>query len=203
MRKVLFLLTMCVSLACYAQTHPLFGLKGGVNFTNLIAKNHQGGEFQSRTSFHVGGLVQLPLNQQFTLQPEVLFSSQSAKYHSDYFGDDVGMIRDIWHLNYLNLPLMGQYLFGNGFSLQTGPQLGFLLSAKTKDDFGEQEFTQLLKTVEVSWAMGTAYTTKMGLGLDIRYNLGLTDIDDTNGISAKNRVLQAGLFYLFGKEHKK
>jgi hypothetical protein len=53
------------------------------------------------------------------LQPEAVYSSQGAKY-------TVNGAEHTLSLNYINIPLQIQYMFDNGFRLQTGPQAGFL-----------------------------------------------------------------------------
>jgi hypothetical protein len=39
-----------------------------------------------------------------------------------------------------------------------------------------------------------------GLGIDARYNIGLTDISENTAFKSTNRGFQIGLFYLF--QHK-
>ncbi|HSC39395.1 MAG TPA: hypothetical protein VLD19_16040, partial [Chitinophagaceae bacterium] len=54
------------------------------------------------------------------------------------------------------------------------------------------------KTFDLSWVFGAGYLTKSGFGIDVRYNLGLTDINDAGGsTSIHNRVFAVGAFYQF------
>lgn len=136
------------------------------------------------TGFHAGGLAHIHLNRHFALQPELVYSSQGAEYGSS----------SKTKLNYINVPVLGQYMFGNGLRLQTGPQVGFLTTAKSKDASEETSIQNSLKDADFSWSFGAGYLSKQGLGIDVRYNLGITDISK-NTVDMKNRVWQVGLFY--------
>jgi hypothetical protein len=197
------MLIVFVSLHTLAQKKAAFGLKGGVNIANLkIGDFETVNNYHTRTSFHLGSLAHIHLNQQLALQPELFFSGQGTKYKSNYQMDDVPDVAYDWHLNYLNVPVLLQYLPCKGFRVETGPQVGLLLSAKSKDKYDEQDIKENLKGGDFSWVFGAGYATKLGLGMDIRYNLGVADINKNLVLSAKNKVFQIGLFYLF-KENKK
>jgi hypothetical protein len=58
------------------------------------------------------------------------------------------------------------------------------------------------KPYDFSWVFGLGYKMpKMNLGIDARYNLGLTTVNEPTGDPAKNKnsVFQFGIFYLFSK----
>src|SRR4029077_5243598 len=99
-------------------------------------------------------------------------------------------------LNYINVPVLGQYMFADGFRLQTGPQVGILTTAKTQNGDLEVDYDNAYKNLDFGWSFGASYITHSGLGFDGRYNLGITDIGKNNS-DLKNRVWQLGLFYQF------
>lgn len=174
--------------ACFFATASFaqkvdFGLKGGVNFANFKVEDNDNTD--SRTGFHAGGLAHIHLNKSWALQPELVYSSQGA---------EIGDAK--WKANYVNIPVLAQYMFGNGFRLQTGPQLGILASSEVKVGDTETDLDDSYKTTDFSWAFGASYITPTGLGVDARYNLGISDISETS-TSVKNRVWQLGLFYQF------
>lgn len=184
MKKIILLsaITFVVSAGINAQTVE-FGLKGGINIANLT---DQGNNTDSKTGFHAGGLAHIHFTKSFALQPEVVFSAQGAEYPD-------GTKRKI---NYINVPVLGQYMFGEGFRLQTGPQVGFLTSSKNENGNVEIDIDDVNKKVDLSWAFGASYLTTSGFGFDGRYNLGITDISKNNS-DLKNRVWQFGVFYQF------
>jgi hypothetical protein len=100
-------------------------------------------------------------------------------------------------LSYLNIPVLFQYMTGTGFRLETGPQLGFMLGAKAKSDAGDTDIKDSFKAIDLAWALGASYVTDGGFGVDARYNIGFTDINDEGGGTVKNKVWQLGVFYQF------
>ena len=109
------------------------------------------------------------------------------------------------HYDYLNIPVLIKYSHESGLFAETGPQAGFLLSAKGKSDGGTYDVKDGVQSFDFSWALGIGYKLHdIGLGIDVRYNLGLTNtIKNTfNGSSAKNGVFQIDLFYMFSPGSK-
>lgn len=164
------------------QTH--FGVKAGVNIASVAIDN--GDDYNSKAGLHIGGLAHIHISRQFALQPELVFSMQGGK-------DDNEKLK----LNYLNIPLLAQYMTNDGFRLQTGPQLGILLAAERKVGDVEIDVDDDLSSVDFSWTFGAGYLFPSGFGIDARYNLGISNISDDESFEAKNRVFQVGLFYQF------
>ena len=191
MKKILIMATtvlFCIVCKIKAQNAE-FGIKGGLNVTNLhsTATNN----LDSRASVYVGGLAHIHLNKYWAVQPELIYSCQGATQNR--VDGDV-----TYRLNYVNLPVLLQYMFDGGFRLQTGPQLGLLASAKQKSEGTITDIKKNYTTGDFSWSFGGGYLTHSGLGIDARYNLGINNINNT-GSTAKlqNRVFQVGLFYQF------
>jgi hypothetical protein len=195
MKKIsLFAVASFLSVALFAQ-NAKFGFKAGLNVSTTT--NSQGEERGSRLGLNAGALAHIHLSPQWSLQPEVVYSSQGAKY----------TVSDGEHelaLNYINIPLLLQYNFDNGFRLQTGPQVGFLAGVKDKRNGTETGIftSDDFKTVDFSWSAGLGYLTYSGLGVDARYNFGLSNINDFGTATVHNNVFQVGLFYLLDHSHK-
>jgi hypothetical protein len=159
-----------------------YGLKAGVNLASFkIGSNTT---TDSRTGFHVGGLAHIHLAPPIAFQPEIVFSSQGAD-HGNGTKDKV---------NYINVPLLAQLMLGQGFRLETGPQVGFLVSAQSKNGHSETSMRNNFKKTDFSWSFGAGFLTTSRLGLDVRYNLGISNISTINP-EIQNRVWQLGLFY--------
>jgi hypothetical protein len=182
-RIIMSALMVLLIKGAFAQ-HVEYGIKGGVNFAN-IKDEAAGDNADSKTGFNVGGLAHIHLTRSFAIQPEIVYSTQGAEYGS-------GKLK----LNYINIPVLAQYMFANGFRLQTGPQLGILTTSEFKSGNSETDIDNLSNT-DFSWSFGASYVGRMGLGIDARYNLGLTDVSKSNTTDLKNRVWQIGLFYQF------
>ena len=192
MKKIsLFFLALMCSISLFAQTSAKLGIKAGLNVASLHLEEDE--DADNLLAPHVGLLAHIHLTDQFALQPELVYSGQ---------GLEDGDFK--YKLNYLNLPIMVQYMFDNGFRLETGPQLGLLLSSKIDGPDGDEDLDDDFKKTDVSWGFGVGYLSYSGLGVGARYNLGLTNINEfepSNKVT--NRVLQLGLFYMFDQSHKR
>jgi hypothetical protein len=186
MKKIIAsIIVLCFTSALFAQhTEVQFGIKGGLNLANFNDADSRNTD--AKTGFHIGGLAHIHLSKSFAVQPEIMFSAQGAEYAN-------GMKSK---LNYINIPVLAQYMFADGFRLQTGPQLGILTSAENKINNVEVDVDDATKKTDIAWSFGLSYITHMGIGFDGRYNLGLTDISK-NDADLKNRVWQLGVFYQF------
>lgn len=181
--KKLILLIVCVAAFGATQAQAKFGVKSGLNFANLT--NDIEGDM--KLSFYAGAFAHVPVTNRFSVQPELVFSRQGAKF--DDPGDDVK-----WRLNYLNIPIMGQYNDPSGFYAETGPQFGFLLNAKVKDDGDVRSANSSFKSFDLSWGFGAGFNFTKQAGIGLRWNLGMTDVWDHPG-TVNNSVLQVGVTY--------
>lgn len=181
----------------FAQTQPKFGLKAGLNVANLNVENVD--DLDSRLGLNAGLLAHIHLSPQWGIQPELVYSQQGMKVKNNTSteNDDV-----TWKVDYVNIPVMVQYMFDNGFRLQAGPQIGLLVNGKIEDNADtEIDIKDDLKKVDAGLGLGLGYLTYSGLGIEARYNLGLSNINES-GNDIKNRVFQVGLFYMFDQAHK-
>jgi hypothetical protein len=185
MRKIFCIvpaILLAVSIVTAQETH--FGIKAGVNLSSVDITNSD--DFKSKAGIHIGGLAHIHINDHFALQPELVYSMQGGKDGNEKL-----------KLNYINIPVLAQYMTHEGLRLETGPQLGFLTSAKSKIDGVEIDQKDNLNSVDFSWTFGAGYLFPSGFGIDARYNHGISNVSDDNSFEARNRVFQFGLFYQF------
>ena len=183
--KQLVLLCVLSMLACAtaAQRSNLqLGLKAGVN----IANYEDVYTVDPRIGLHAGLLLHFHIRPSLAFQPEILYSQEGAEFASGK-----------QKVDYLNFPFLFQYLFARGFRLETGPQIGIRADAEFEYDNGvEVNIKKSIESTDVAWVFGLGYLSTSGLGVDARYNVGLTDVGKGPG-KLKNRVWQIGLFYQF------
>jgi len=191
MKKLFISAVAIVSSFIVSAQSTAFGLKGGLNVATVHVKNSTY-NVDPRISAHVGGLAHIHLSKEFALQPELTFSGQGYKISGTGTNPD-----QHYKLNYLNLPVLLQYMFNSGFRIETGPQLGALLSAKYKVGSVETDINSSFKTMDFGWDLGLGYLTHSGFGIDARYNLGIAKINDSESPKVTNNVFQAGVFYQF------
>ena len=97
---------------------------------------------------------------------------------------------------------MFQYMFNNGFRIEAGPQVGFIIDAEDKFGSIEVDRDDAYKETDVSIGVGLNYLTHSGLGVGGRYNFGVSDISKTGPNNVTNRVFQLSIFYMFDNAHK-
>jgi len=160
------------------------GTKIGLNSYTINTDNSS--SFDSKLGLHAGLLGHIHLNRQFALQPEIVYSMQGAKSGNT----------DLM-LDYINIPVILQYMFDNGFRIQAGPQLGLLVRAKAENN-SSVDIKDDFKSIDAGLSFGVSYVhTPTDFGIDLRYNLGLTDISESSNVNSTNRGFQIGIFYLF------
>jgi len=170
-------------------------VKADLNLASLVSSSNDV-DYSYKPSFNAGVLAHIHVTKHFAVQPELMYSGQGAKY--TLAGED-GHI----NLGYINLPVLFQYMFGDGFRLETGPQIGALASAKSKVGDNSVDIKDNLKGVDFSWAVGASYVSPSGFGGDIRYNPGISNINDNRNDDSKirNSVFSIGAFYQFKEKN--
>lgn len=210
MMKKLIFVTLLTLISMTAFTQVRFGVKSGVNLASLIGDDFE--KTDIRTSGVFGVFVKFNLSKFIEFQPEILYSMQGAKISTSFdswTGGKYG-VDEAFKLEFINIPLMMKFFIINGLSIQVGPQVGFLSSAKynakswstaESHTIYEKGNHYEFKGIDFGFNFGFGYDLKMGLGVDLRYNLGLRPIADYHYDDAeadgKNRMLQCTASYAF------
>ena len=195
MKATLFILSSVVLFAALpAKAQVGFGIKGGVNLTTLSIDDPEL-SYNSRTGYHAGAFLRARFDK-VGLQPEVLLFTQNGDIESSVFGTAQE------RFTYLSVPIMLKFYPVGGFNIQVGPQFGFLLDGereyKTFLGSGTQDITEYYKESDVSVSLGGGYDFNFGLGLDVRYNIGVKDINNVaNGEEARSRIFLVSLGWNF------
>lgn len=177
MKKILLLAVFTVLGFANVNAQEIkFGAKAGLNFSTVNGSNTNNIDYV--TSYHVGVVSEIPIYEKFSFQPELMYSRQGYSFNNDVIA-----------MNYLNIPLMGKYYVTKGLSLEAGPQIGFLLSAKNEGVKVTNSFT----TFDFGANFGLGYKLENGLNFSARYNLGITKVDTDN----RNGVFQVSVGYFF------
>lgn len=160
-----------------------FGLKIGFNISNFT-----GGDAARNNllGFHVGGIADIKLNEKFSLQPELLYSTQGSE------ANNLAIVK----LDYLTIPLMVKYYLSESFSVEAGPQASFLIQ-----DTAEFKDTRIPITdtdatsFDFGLNVGVGYNFSSHLFGQARYNCGITTVGENPDI--RNSVFQMSLGYKF------
>lgn len=192
MKKLILFIVVAVMALPSLQAQEFFrmGAKGGVNFANLVGDT-EGAEM--RTSFHLGLVAEIPLTDQLFFGPEVLYSSQGAKISDEGFDG-------AFKLDYVQIPLMARYYVAEGFSIEAGPQIGFLTSSEVEMEGVSVDANDFMNGFDYGLNFGLGYRLTSGIFVQGRYNLGLANVLDSAEFGdekAKNSVIQLSLGYMF------
>lgn len=194
--KKLFFLVLTVGALATAKAQITYGIKAGPNFSSLRYSGDNS-NFSSKVGFHAGAFVGIPIADHFSVQPEVQYSGEGAK--SKESDGEGGTVDVKYNLNYINIPIMAKYTLPVGVFFQTGPQIGFLASAKGKASGVSVDIKDGFKSTNFGWGLGAGYLSSIGVGIDLRYTLGLSNIaKDSGGESVKTGNFQVGVFYQLG-----
>jgi hypothetical protein len=193
MKKILLVIAMVAASFTANAQEVHFGVKAGLNLANL---NGDDLDFDLRTSFHVGGIIEFELSDKFSLQPELMYSAQGAKRSINIQGTDVDYTAKV---DYLNIPVIAKYYVIEGLSLEAGPQIGVNIVSEEKVEVNGMSETEDLevKSIDFGLNFGVGYKLENGLNFGARYNLGLTDIPDEGNGEIKNGVFQLSVGYFF------
>ena len=188
--KKLFLTAAAVFAFGFANAQEVkFGAKAGLNMSDINGDNVSNSD--SRLSFHVGGFAEIKLADKFAIQPELVYSVQGTKFDTGG-SDDL-----VYDLQYINLPVMFKYYVAEQFSLEAGPQVGFLTTAKLKLGDDSEDIKDSLKSTDFGFNLGAGYNFTENISASLRYNIGLSDIPDSDDADAKNSVLSLSVGYKF------
>ena len=178
--KKLFTITMALVAFTISAQNVTFGAKAGLNFASMVGDDAEG--LDGRTSFHLGATAEIEISESFSIQPELLYSGQGYSYN-----DATAKV------DYINLPVMAKFYVADGFSVEAGPQIGFLASAKADVGGVSVDIKDELKSTDFAFNIGAGYKVSSVLNLGLRYSMGLTDVeDDSNGFKHSVFLLSIG-----------
>jgi hypothetical protein len=187
MKKTILVAALLLAISSNMQGQLVkFGIKGGLNYANQngseITINNSNYSTSAITSYHAGLVAEIKLIDSFSIQPELLYSTQGATYKNAFeeFKNELG---------YLSIPVLAKINLNKVVSIELGPQASFLLSERNNFD--------------VKDANTFDFAVVGGLGLNItnhffiqgRYGLGLTDA--SKDAEVKNSVVQVSAGFKF------
>lgn len=187
MKKIILITVLLLAASFNMQAQLLrLGVKAGLNYANQtgtdITVDSNNYKTDAITSYHAGLVAEIKLMDSFSIQPELLYSTQGATYKNaiEEFKNELG---------YLSIPVLAKIHLNKFISLDLGPQASFLLSERNNFDVKNGE------TFEFAAVGGLGINITKNIFLQGRYVLGLTEA--SKDAEVKNSVLQvsAGLMF--------
>lgn len=216
MKKFVFLLIALFTLSIANAQDISFGVKAGVNYgATLTTDSDYNDHFDAMIGPHFGVLADIAITDDFSFQPELLYSPSGFKQAETIETAAGDVTYDLkGAVNYLTLPLMAKYYFVDGFSLEAGPYVGFVISANLDGTvempdvlggtitYDKEDIKESYNSIDYGLGVGASYELEMGVFFTARYNLGLSDINaedlseipDTDGVLDKDDKIQNNIF---------
>jgi hypothetical protein len=189
MKKIL-ILSLALLLGVGATAQVKYGVKAGLNVATLSAP--KGVSYNAKPGFFVGGHVNFSFSEIVGLQPELVFSTQGAKYDGTKL-----------NFNYLNIPVLLDIRPFTDFSILVGPQLGINVYKGAKaggnsvSGSGFENSFGKVNTLDFAAALGVQYAVAGHFVISARYNLGFTKAVKDADKGTANRVFQFGIGWTF------
>jgi hypothetical protein len=163
-----------------AQTNsnePQFGIKGGVNFSNIY--DTEVDDNNVLTSFNAGVYGAFPVSDNISIQPEILYSRKGGELtYDNVFATGETQFK----LNYIEVPVLLKVNITKNLSVHAGPYFAYLIDAQVSNDaegdaldfeetYDNDDFNKF--DVGISGGIGFDFDS---LGIGVRYNYGLSTI---------------------------
>ena len=171
MKKIILLFALAIfSTFSFAQSK--YGVRAGLNVSNL---DYEPGPLfgnTHRNGFAIGFFAEYGLSESFSISPEIQFSAEGAKEEEH-------------RLDYIQLPVLFKYHFGDKLSLGAGPMFG-LKAWEHEDGYNNFAFSVL---------GGIEYVITDMFFVDVRYHYGLSNVidEDFSSLEATNSNIQFGV----------
>jgi Outer membrane protein beta-barrel domain len=198
--KIILAIVLLVSISqlTFAQSSSdtsklKFGLKGGVNFSNLYTQDVETNDVL--IGFNAGLFAKLPIAEMFAIQPELLYTTKGAKLtYNNYFVNGSAK----FNLNYIELPVLLVINLTNNFNIHAGPYVAYLVDGKATNDAQGTllDIQNNLKNedynkFDTGLAVGVGFDAdKIGFG--VRYNYGLQKVGKERSFLGTNYTFPDG-----------
>lgn len=168
MKKVVILaISLLFSGAVNAQT---FGVKGGVNFANIIKTGDDAFNTEFKTGFNAGLFAEIPIVSGFSFAPELMFSQKGYKTNgTSLLG---GANEYSVTTNFIELPLLAKINASDKFSIVVGPQVSFLTSTTETFKQGSESYQNTIKE-ENDRLKKSLFGGVAGIGIDVSEKVSL------------------------------
>ena len=178
-----------------------FGVKGGVNFSNILKTGDQNFNTEFKTGFNAGMFAEIPIISSLSFAPELMFSQKGYKTTgSSLLG---GPNEYSVTTNFIELPILAKINASDKFSIVLGPQVSFLTSTTETFKQGSDSYqnkireeNDRLKKSLFGGVVGVGFGLTEKLSLHGRYALDFQK-NNENGTNEtpiyKNQVYQVSL----------
>jgi len=186
---------------------PNFGIKAGVNFSQLYVDQPNVTDQDVKAGYHIGLFGKIPVNDFLAIQPELLYSNAGAKV--TYGGSDLANVLGIeegevrFNLNYVQVPIAVVANLGP-VNLHAGPYFSYLVGANVKNLQMADLNASQIADLDTDSFNRLDYGLLGGIGVNVnsftvgaRYNYGLRAVGDGGLAGSLTDNSKNGVFQLY------
>ncbi len=201
MQRIIIILFFLAAFAFTTQAQSRFkaGLKAGISTSQIEGDTYGGFD---KFGFDGGATLNAKINEKWGAQFEILFVQKGSKHVGDANKGDLSYYE--MRLSYAEVPILLQYR-QKKFTFEIGPGIGYLISAKEFDGYGEIYNPIPFYSTEVSGSIGINYQLYKNFSVNWRFTNSLLPIRKyASGASfwynpgQRSNVLAFTLTYTFG-----
>ena len=196
MKKIAFLIIIAV--CGFSQVRAQnFGVKAGYNYSTLSGETSSISTIEGLSGFYIGGLVELPISNMLSIQPELIFSRQGVDLRQGLKNLSIRTDTSEIRLDYLNIPVMAKVNLGPIF-LEGGVQFGFLVNKPKMDSYIANVYLRNLLDKDsynsFDFGVGAGLGVKLNqhFFVETRYTYSLTNVFDPNDKHFKSSLISDG-----------
>jgi hypothetical protein len=177
MKKIFFfILIFHAGISCAqpvsVSSFKYFGVQAGINISNMnfnLGSTAPDTTIQSawKPGFTLGVILQIPINEKFSLQPEYSFTRR--------YGTDNSIGID-YRLDYLSMPLLLKYMISEKFDLFAGPQFELLINAHSVNNGENLDITHVVEERSIGIVGGLEFLITDAVFISGRYFQGFNNI---------------------------
>ena len=196
MRKIALLIIIAVCGLSQVRAQN-FGVKAGYNYSTFSGETSSISTIEGLSGFYIGGLVELPISNMLSIQPELIFSRQGVDLRQGLKNFSIRTDTSEIRLDYLNIPVMAKVNLGPIF-LEGGVQFGFLVNKPKVDSYIANVYLRNLLDKDsynsFDFGVGAGLGVKLNqhFFVETRYTYSLTNVFDPNDKHFKSSLISDG-----------
>ncbi len=220
-KKIFIAIIFSFTMINVIHAQVTYGVRTGVNFAkwqgedlqiieDLVDKTEGYLETRGKTGWHVGGYVNIPINNTFSFEPGLAYSKKGYSLMGDF---QIPVLKSLGlnagarvQSHYIDMPLVLKANVVKGLHVYAGPQVSLLVRSTLNAKLGVLGIsifnrgigiTERFNKADLGLTGGVGYQFNNGLNIQAGYDHGLTTLDKNNNYAAYNRVVKVSVGFSF------
>ncbi|GAB2816746.1 porin family protein [Ferruginibacter profundus] len=221
MKKFFTLAVLSLIIITSSKAQISYGVQAGVNIANwqgdalnslnsVVDLSNGFIGTKSRTGFHIGGYLSIPISEQVSFEPGLQYSQKGYAMKGDLKIDALKFLgvnaSAKVEANYIDIPLIVKAEVAKGLSIYAGPQLSYLAKSSLHVNTSvlgisllnkRLDLTDNFNRIDIGIAGGVGYQFDNGFNVKAGYDYGLSKLDKNDNFKAYNRVVKLSVGFSF------